>query len=49
MLGRQQIATVQNALTELFKNAHDAYAKHVRVDFFEDAGAGGERVSHRAG
>lgn len=42
MLGRQQIATIQNALTELFKNAHDAYAKNVRVDFFEDAGPGSE-------
>lgn len=42
MLGRQQIATVQNALTELFKNAHDAYAKDVRVDFFEEAGPGNE-------
>lgn len=38
MLGRQQIATIQNALSELFKNAHDAYAQHVRVDYFEDAG-----------
>ena len=38
MLGRQQIATIQNALSELFKNAHDAYAEHVRVDYFEDAG-----------
>ena len=42
MLGRQQIATIQNALTELFKNAHDAYAKNVRVDYFEDAGPGSE-------
>jgi signal transduction histidine kinase len=42
MLGRQQIATIQNALTELFKNAHDAYAKNVRVDYFEDAGQGAE-------
>ena len=40
MLGRQQIATIQNALSELFKNAHDAYARHVRVDYFEDAGPG---------
>ncbi|MBV5329359.1 MAG: ATP-binding protein [Chlorobium sp.] len=40
MLGRQQIATIQNALSELFKNAHDAYAEHVRVDYFEDAGPG---------
>src|ERR1041385_727616 len=38
MLGRQQIAGTQNAINELFKNAHDAYAKHVRVDFFEDEG-----------
>jgi signal transduction histidine kinase len=42
MLGRQQIATIQNALTELFKNAHDAYARHVRVDYFEDDGPGGK-------
>lgn len=41
MLGRQQIATVQNALSELFKNAYDAYAKKVRVDFFEGAGPQG--------
>jgi signal transduction histidine kinase len=38
MLGRQQIAGTQNAINELFKNAHDAYAKRVRVDFFEDEG-----------
>ncbi|OJV05329.1 MAG: hypothetical protein BGO12_22650 [Verrucomicrobia bacterium 61-8] len=38
MLGRQQIAGTQNAISELFKNAHDAYAKHVRIDFFEDEG-----------
>jgi signal transduction histidine kinase len=38
MLGRQQIAGTQNAINELFKNAHDAYAKHVRVDFFEEEG-----------
>jgi signal transduction histidine kinase len=36
MLGRQQIAGTQNAINEIFKNAHDAYAKHVRIDFFED-------------
>jgi hypothetical protein len=29
MLGRQQIAGVPNAISELFKNAHDAYADHV--------------------
>ncbi len=42
MLGRQQIATIQNAMAELFKNAHDAYADHVQADYFEDAGPGGE-------
>jgi len=44
MLGRQQIATVQNALAELFKNAHDAYADSVLVDFFENEGPGEEGV-----
>ena len=34
MLGRQQIAGIPTALHELFKNAHDAYAEHVEVDFF---------------
>jgi signal transduction histidine kinase len=38
MLGRQQIAGVQNALVELFKNAHDAYAHRIAVDHFEDFG-----------
>src|SRR5580704_6179641 len=38
MLGRQQIAGTQNAISELFKNAHDAYAKKVQLDFFEDEG-----------
>ncbi len=38
MLGRQQIAGVQNALVELFKNAHDAYADRIAVDHFEDFG-----------
>lgn len=33
MLGRQQIAGVPNAIHELFKNAHDAYADAVRVDY----------------
>jgi signal transduction histidine kinase len=42
MLGRQQIAGVQNALVELFKNAHDAYADRIAVDHFEDFGAQGE-------
>ena len=34
MLGRQQIADASTAINELFKNAHDAYADHVEVDFF---------------
>ncbi len=38
MLGRQQIAGVPNAISELFKNAHDAYADQVTVDFFGSSG-----------
>lgn len=34
MLGRQQIANLPTALSELFKNAHDAYATAAIVDFF---------------
>ena len=34
MLGRQQIAGIPTAIHELFKNAHDAYAQHVEVDFY---------------
>ena len=34
MLGRQQIAGIPTAIHELFKNAHDAYAARVEVDFF---------------
>ena len=34
MLGRQQIANVSTAISELFKNAHDAYAEHAEVDYF---------------
>ena len=34
MLGRQQIAGIPTAVHELFKNAHDAYAEHVEVDYF---------------
>lgn len=34
MLGRQQIAGIPTAIHELFKNAHDAYAECVEVDFF---------------
>ena len=34
ILGRQQIASLPTALSELFKNSHDAYATHARADFF---------------
>jgi signal transduction histidine kinase len=34
MLGRQQIAGIPTAIHELFKNAHDAYADHVEIDYF---------------
>ncbi len=34
MLGRQQIAGIPTAIHELFKNAHDAYAETVSVDYF---------------
>jgi signal transduction histidine kinase len=37
MLGRQQIAGIPTAISELFKNAHDAYAKSVEVDYFRDS------------
>lgn len=36
MLGRQQIAGIPNAINEIFKNAYDAYAKDVRVDYIEN-------------
>ncbi len=32
MLGRQQIAGISTAVSELFKNAYDAYATHVEAD-----------------
>ncbi|HZG42144.1 MAG TPA: ATP-binding protein, partial [Longimicrobium sp.] len=38
MLGRQQIAGIPTAIHELFKNAHDAYAEHVEVDYFRSDG-----------
>lgn len=38
MLGRQQIANPSTALSELFKNAHDAYADHVVADYFRSDG-----------
>lgn len=34
LLGRQQIASASTAITELFKNAHDAYADNVVADYF---------------
>ena len=34
MLGRQQIAGIPTAISELFKNAYDAYADAVEADFF---------------
>lgn len=38
MLGQQQIAGVPTAICELFKNAHDAYATSVEVDYFRSDG-----------
>lgn len=38
MLGRQQIAGRPNAISELFKNAHDAYADRVEVDYYRTDG-----------
>lgn len=38
MLGRQQMAGIPTAITELFKNAHDAYARNAEVDYFRDDG-----------
>ena len=38
MLGRQQIAGIPTAIGELFKNAHDAYADHVEIDYYRSDG-----------
>lgn len=38
MLGRQQIANASTAISELFKNAHDAYADRAEVDLFRSDG-----------
>ena len=38
MLGRQQIAGIPTAISELFKNAHDAYADCVEIDFYRSDG-----------
>lgn len=35
LLGRQQIAGIPTAISELFKNAHDAYADNVEVDYYK--------------
>lgn len=34
MLGRQQIASLSTALSELFKNSHDAYATEAQADLY---------------
>lgn len=36
MLGRQQIAGIPTAISEIFKNSYDAYASGVRGDYFPD-------------
>ncbi|KJO37159.1 ATP-binding protein [Enterobacter roggenkampii] len=36
LLGRQQIAGVPTAINELLKNAHDAYADNVDIDYFRN-------------
>ena len=38
MLGRQQIAGIPTAISELFKNAHDAYARRVEIDYYRTDG-----------
>lgn len=38
MLGRQQISGIPTAISELFKNAHDAYADRVEVDYYRSDG-----------
>ena len=38
LLGRQQIAGIPTAISELFKNAHDAYARNAVVDLYRDDG-----------
>ncbi|CAI2160500.1 sensory histidine kinase AtoS [Serratia fonticola] len=52
LLGRQQIAGIPTAINELLKNAHDAYADNVDIDYFRqknifiirDDGVGMSRV-----
>ena len=38
MLGRQQIAGIPTAISELFKNSYDAYADNVTIDYFKSDG-----------
>ena len=38
LLGRQQIAGIPTAISELFKNAHDAYAESVEIDYYRSDG-----------
>ena len=38
MLGRQQIAGIPTAISELFKNAHDAYSDRVKIDYYRSDG-----------
>ena len=38
MLGRQQIAGIRTAISELFKNAHDADADRADVDYYRSEG-----------
>jgi len=38
MLGRQQIVGIPTAISELFKNAHDAYADRVEIDYYRSDG-----------
>lgn len=35
-LGREQIADAPTAVSELWKNAYDAYSRHVRLDLFDE-------------
>jgi signal transduction histidine kinase len=36
MLGHQQVTDIATAISELFKNAHDAYAKEVVIDYLRE-------------
>ncbi len=38
LLGRQQIAGIPTAISELFKNAHDPYADRVEIDYYRADG-----------